>query len=348
MNGLLSLLPLRCKVLSLSRFIASCEEEKKTPNEVIAVYLTPQSKDLLKKTLEARGFPDPQTSLVSINSVAKKDDVYVYQPLFGTRAAFRLKGIVKLDDGRAVGVGRISNMTGEVKDIEIEASLPISTSAKPLSSDDLQTLLDLPTRLSGMEGVMSKMMWKGRIPAGNVREHHYGPVHAQYIQLPASKQVVVDGFVCSNMCVNEEGKCEFEPITARDSVVAQASQIPLQDDSNSETSSDISPSHGREEMEGEEDAPDAKAADPSDTCPVCRYMKGGPCKDEFLAWDACVRQIDKDGDYSACYNVTSGMLKCMRNFEYYDIMVAGQDFNRIDELDKQPPPTTSNGVGDKK
>ncbi|RYH17257.1 hypothetical protein EON65_28835 [archaeon] len=347
MNGFLSFLSLRCKVFSLSRFIASCEEDKKSTNEVIAVYLTAQSKNILNKTLETRGFSDPQVNFVSINSVAKKDDVYVYEPLFGTRAAFRLKGIVKLDDGRAVGVGRISNMTGEVKDIEIEAALPISSSSKPLSSAEIQTLLDLPTRLSNMKGVMSKVMWKGRVPAGHVRDHHYEPVHAQYVQIPSNKQVVVDGYVCSNLCVNEEGKCEFEPVTAKDSVQTQESQLPLHDESSIAGADKESSDHKIEETDAlledaEDDVPDVNlAADPTDTCPVCVYLKEGPCKDEFLAWDACIRPLGKEDDFTVCFNVTTNMLRCMRKYEYYDIMVAGQDFNRIDELDKLSTHTTS-------
>ena len=54
-------------------------------------------------------------------------------------------------------------------------------------------------------------------------------------------------------------------------------------------------------------------------------MKGGLCKAEFEAWDACV-QVNKDADtVKECLNPTKAMIVCMRKHEYYDIMSTNSD-----------------------
>jgi hypothetical protein len=73
----------------------------------------------------------------------------------------------------------------------------------------------------------------------------------------------------------------------------------------------------------EEEEEDESGGKKKDECPVCRYMKAGPCKAEFLKWDDCITKIEGDESARACFPQTVEMMTCFKNFEYYDIMTAG-------------------------
>lgn len=64
---------------------------------------------------------------------------------------------------------------------------------------------------------------------------------------------------------------------------------------------------GEEEEEGE--------------CGFCLFMKGGPCRDEFVAWEDCVEAAErnKESIVDACFEVTGLLRKCMEaHVDYYE------------------------------
>ena len=66
----------------------------------VAMYLTPVSQSELQAHLKKLGIQgDIDTSRVVVRRSCDKDDSYYYEPLFGERAAFRLRGIIKTESG---------------------------------------------------------------------------------------------------------------------------------------------------------------------------------------------------------------------------------------------------------
>lgn len=315
--------------LLLNSNIVTCENQHtgKEHKERIAVYLKPESKELLQKSLIKHQYVNNAViDFVSVNPAASKDDVHVFKPLFGNRTAFRLKGLITLDDGRAVGIGRLSNMAGELKDPSAEVALPILPDAS-IAADTakMQELLDIPSRmLQSVSNLESRPVWKGRIPSGKVGDRKYNAISGvHYIRLPKERQVVVDGYLCSSYCVNAEGKCEFEPVDHKADIPnPKASTSP--EEARPIHEDEASLEKETEAMSSEHHARD----DAANECPVCRFLKGGQCKEEFLVWDACMKGLKDEDDVHSCYAPTKTMMLCMRQYEYYDIMVAGMDFDK--------------------
>lgn len=66
----------------------------------VAFSMSVKAQNDLKQYLERHGLKPIHGSLVVIKVLNNdKEDQYVYEPLFGERAAFRLKGIVTTDTG---------------------------------------------------------------------------------------------------------------------------------------------------------------------------------------------------------------------------------------------------------
>ncbi|XP_021857511.2 uncharacterized protein [Spinacia oleracea] len=64
---------------------------------------------------------------------------------------------------------------------------------------------------------------------------------------------------------------------------------------------------GEEEEEGE--------------CGFCLFMKEGGCKDEFIAWEKCVEDSEKNHEdiVEKCFDVTGNLKKCMiAHSDYYE------------------------------
>lgn len=308
-----------------------CEPKKassdaKSAPDTISVFLKDDSKELLKKALEAHGLQNAQLDRVCVFSGADPGLVNVYAPLFGQRMAFRLKGIIKLDDGTAVGFGRVSNMVGEMKEMDYEVSLPLAPAGTSSDNSTIEMLQDLPTRLLPLPGIYSKHYWVGRIPPGTVNGRHYRAVHAQLYHLPVTKQVVIDGYLCSNNHYNQDLKrCELDeedlfPLTDSPAAAAEEVLIPHPQEKAPQRQS-----------EGQENQTEIE--DP-DECPMCRYMKGGPCRDSFIAWDACIKGLGENDELNVCFQQTKEMMRCMQHHEYYDIMVAGTDYSKFEQAER--------------
>jgi len=69
-------------------------------------------------------------------------------------------------------------------------------------------------------------------------------------------------------------------------------------------------------------------------CGFCRFMKNGPCGEEFIAWEACVDAAKESGQdfVEACGKPTLALKACTdRNPEYYGML------DEKDEGDEPPP-----------
>ncbi|KAL6647852.1 hypothetical protein ACP70R_015289 [Stipagrostis hirtigluma subsp. patula] len=67
------------------------------------------------------------------------------------------------------------------------------------------------------------------------------------------------------------------------------------------------------EVEGEEEEEEGE-------CGFCLYMKGGGCKDAFVAWEDCVEAAQKEGGdmVERCSQATSNLMRCMEaHADYY-------------------------------
>ena len=75
-------------------------------------------------------------------------------------------------------------------------------------------------------------------------------------------------------------------------------------------------------------ASDANESDEDEECGFCKYMKGGSCRDAFVAWEACVDAAKARGEdfVDACFETTSALRDCMLlDPEYYGPMTGGDD-----------------------
>ena len=69
---------------------------------------------------------------------------------------------------------------------------------------------------------------------------------------------------------------------------------------------------------------DKEEDEDEEECGFCKYMKGGSCKDAFVAWEACVDEAkEKEEDFvERCFETTSALRDCMlKDPEYYGPMV---------------------------
>lgn len=104
---------------------------------------------------------------------------------------------------------------------------------------------------------------------------------------------------------------------------------------------------GEEEEEEEEE----------EECAFCRFMKGGGCKDQFVAWEKCVADAKETGDFvSKCADITEALQVCMNsadNKDYYQLFLEDQEEyvqehkEKERQLDEDKDEDTSAG-GDKR
>eukprot|EP00892_Ulva_mutabilis_P002836 jgi/Ulvmu1/12553/UM090_0040.1 len=86
------------------------------------------------------------------------------------------------------------------------------------------------------------------------------------------------------------------------------------------------------------DGPDAKVGsnegqedddDEEEGCAFCKFMKGGGCKNEFVAWEKCVADSRETGDFvGQCADITEALQACMNhadNKDYYQLFLDDQE-----------------------
>lgn len=227
------------------------------------------------------------------------------------------------------GVGRISTIIGEIRDEDFEPSLPLFP--KIDSDEDTRIgitydrrAMDLPTRLCKNKIVTgrknnSATELKGRLAAEKVADIRHAAQDYHFTGYALSDQLVIDGYICSSSYVDADGNCNFDrrqiktaASTDKDTQKTSVEGVEEKTESSKKEESNVAPDSKKKDGEASE-------------CPVCRFMKGGPCKSEFLKWDECVQGMKDDEDLSKCFSDTVKMMNCMRQHEYYDIMTAGTE-----------------------
>lgn len=77
--------------------------DKKNSIHDVAVYLAPASRTELNAYLRKMGIEGTvDTSRVVVRRSCNSSDSYLYEPLFGERAAFRIKGLIRSESGATV------------------------------------------------------------------------------------------------------------------------------------------------------------------------------------------------------------------------------------------------------
>ncbi len=127
----------------------------------------------------------------------------------------------------------------------------------------------------------------------------------------------MDGYICSNKYCSVDGQCEYDrSLEIENSLVSKESKAAVK----------VATMPNSVESESVHESPDVM----NETCPVCRYMKAGPCKDQFIQWDNCIKSLQENQELRDCFVATKTMMYCMKDFEYYDIMTAGTDYQKLD------------------
>ncbi|GMH01751.1 hypothetical protein Nepgr_003590 [Nepenthes gracilis] len=80
---------------------------------------------------------------------------------------------------------------------------------------------------------------------------------------------------------------------------------------------------GEEEEEGE--------------CGFCLFMKGGGCRESFIAWEKCVEEAEKNKEDAVekCFEITTNLRKCMdAHSDYYEPILRAEK-EAMKELEPQ-------------
>jgi hypothetical protein len=314
------------------------------PTENLGMYLNEQSKERLKKHLAGRGVKGNEVTpyVCFARRDASHQDSKTEQDfhlLYGAKSAFRLKGIIHTEKGYAVGVGRLSTyFVNDIKDDDFEVSVPfLPADSSKVTQEDINELLDLPTRIKAIPGMENKVgrVWKGRVPAGSVHSRHYGAANKTvFAPIPFADQIVLQGTICSDKYAQAGGVCGFdrdEYLQTLRTAEEKAAELEPAAAAVAESAAPATAAEVPETASASETSPAAEAPVTPKECPVCTFLKGGPCKDKFIVWDACVQNVDTANgvDFAKeCFQPTLEMAHCFNQHEYYDIMNDGRDYEK--------------------
>ena len=76
---------------------------------------------------------------------------------------------------------------------------------------------------------------------------------------------------------------------------------------------------------------------PAPECGFCKFMKGGPCKEPFVAWEACIDQCNDDEEdiVEGCSEETLLLKSCIdANPEYYGVL-SGEGEGEGEDLERE-------------
>lgn len=84
---------------------------------------------------------------------------------------------------------------------------------------------------------------------------------------------------------------------------------------------------------------DEEEEEEEEECAFCVFMKGGGCKDQFVAWEKCVAEAKETGDFvSKCAGITEALQLCMNsdeNKDYYQLFLDDQEEYVQDHKEKE-------------
>jgi len=86
------------------------DKEKETLQSAVVISLSSQSRDNLKEYLDMNKYQGVQGNYVVINKGLTEGDLYQYEPLFGERAAFRLKGVIQ-NSKKSMSVSNVMSLS---------------------------------------------------------------------------------------------------------------------------------------------------------------------------------------------------------------------------------------------
>ncbi|KAJ4963832.1 hypothetical protein NE237_023771 [Protea cynaroides] len=108
----------------------------------------------------------------------------------------------------------------------------------------------------------------------------------------------------------------------------------IEDDHNEEISDHSNVSTSEEDGEHEEEG----------ECAFCLFMKGGGCRDEFIAWENCIEEAGKNEEdiVEKCFEVTRLLKKCMEaHSDYYEPVLKAEkaaEEETSKEMDQETSP----------
>lgn len=88
-------------------------------------------------------------------------------------------------------------------------------------------------------------------------------------------------------------------------------------------------------------------------CGFCVYMKGGGCKDAFVAWEDCVKEAEDSNEdiVEKCHEVTRSLTKCMEaHADYYEPILQAEKAAKeeaVNELKEKAAKKLESNVAEK-
>ncbi|KAG6751012.1 hypothetical protein POTOM_045529 [Populus tomentosa] len=88
-------------------------------------------------------------------------------------------------------------------------------------------------------------------------------------------------------------------------------------------------------------------------CGFCVYMKGGGCKDAFVAWEDCVKEAEDSNEdiVEKCHEVTRSLTKCMEaHADYYEPILQAEKAAKeeaVNELKEKAAKESESNVAEK-
>lgn len=293
-----------------SYFYISHSDSLEHESRKIVLRLTPESQKSVLDFLEERGFKNQKLNPnVIISRNPSKGTTTQLEMLFGQKAAFRLRGLLVEKDGEgneSIAVyGRASHFLGEIRDPEYYPSLLTS------SIDILdEHVIDRPTVVSqSRPDLLSSNPSSDHqdrsitLPAATIRGISHSPSTVSYIPLAFPLQIVVDGVLCGSEYLNEEGSCMYED-SKKESSDTSPPQLSKDDPLVIISPEPKEPVHPEDEQE---------------KCSLCRYMRRGSCRDEFISWTKCIDAHEENAP-TKCTSETLTLFRCLVKDEYYDVM----------------------------
>ncbi|KAJ6764064.1 F7A19.14 PROTEIN-RELATED [Salix purpurea] len=125
----------------------------------------------------------------------------------------------------------------------------------------------------------------------------------------------------------EDAKPSFDDSSSKEAIESLTSTITLE-----ETDQTNTPMTGNQEEEEEEEEGE---------CGFCLFMKGGGCKDAFVAWEDCIKQVEEKNDdiVEKCFEVTSALKLCMEaHADYYEPILRAEkaaEQEAVKQLEKE-------------
>jgi hypothetical protein len=336
--------------------VSKCQGQKTDQNlkndksDRLGVFFTNKSKLRIKKYLTKQGFDNFNSNFVCFENNPDNSTIFEYSALFGYAAAFRLKGMIVINDDLLVGVGRLATAAGEIKVGNFIPSMPM---LKNLTNDTnnidkinnnnidrktIQLLIDLPHRIP-LNKLNNDISWNEELPACIINNINYPPIKIKYIAFPFDKQIIVDGSIClESLCDNEDGNCVFDPKSFEEAVLLhheEEKKIENEKNINANNNKNIKNNKTKEEekqtkLVGEKNKKvkenvKEKGEDDEKECSVCKYIKKGPCKEDFIIWNQCMvdnEHLEVEGYKVKCLKEITKLIYCYRKYEYYDIFMA--------------------------